>query len=111
MCSFCFPLPSDFGAFSDGPQLEAPSVFPSHVAFEPPAPHASPPFSFPFALFSPHPALAPDPQVGATTPHPSPDELAPQVAAPEPPRLSSGFVPESQVDLALSLALDDEASG
>jgi hypothetical protein len=91
MCSFCFPLPSDLGALSDAPQREAPCVFPPKIAFESPAPHASPPFSFPLVLFSssgpekdPHPALVPDPQVGAVVPHPSPDELAPQVAAPEP---------------------------
>ena len=110
MCSFCFPFPSYFWALLDGPESEAPSVFSPQVAFELPAPHASPPLSFPSVLFSfsfpndPHPALVPDPQVAAVVPHPSADELAPQVAAPELP--SSKF----QVDLALSLAFDDEAS-
>ena len=91
MSSFCFPLPSYFGPLSDAPQGEAPCVFSPRVAFEPPVSHASPPPSFSFVLLSssflrdPHPVLVPDPQVGVTALHPSPDGLAPQVAAPEPP--------------------------
>lgn len=91
MYSFCFPLPSDLGVLSDVPQREAPNVSSPWVTLEPPPPHASLPLSFTFVLFSssfpndPHPELVPDPQVGAAAPHPSPDELAPQVAAPEPP--------------------------
>ena len=86
--SFCFPLPSDFWPLS---VAKAPCVFSPQVAIVPAVPHASPPLCFPSVLLSssfpnkePHAALVAVPQVCAVVPHPS-LELAPQVAAPEPP--------------------------